>query len=129
MGIYNLVALLKIITWAAIAISTRYFVNPLEDPAFAITSFSLGIGLLTRWVFFYIFYGLQRLAMPQFHSIKIATLARWQALLMMLFVIANISLLILKIWSKPLSILLLFITILIQFLLAFSIYNSSQDGR
>ncbi len=130
MKYYPLVALLKIIIGASILFFIWKFVNPFEDTAFALTAFSIGIALVSRWVFFFFFYLIQLLLLPHISRLTIASLSRWQALLVMIFILANIAFLILKIWSKPLLIFSLLIILLVEILISYNIYiwSINTDG-
>ncbi len=126
MKYYPLVALLKIITGLGILFFIWKFVNPFEDTAFAISAFSIWVALVSRWIFFFLFYIIQLLLLPHIPRLILANLSRWQALLIMIFVLANIAFLILKIWSKPLLIFSLLIILLIEVLISYNIYTSSS---
>ena len=126
MKYYPLVALLKILLWFGILFFIWKFVNPFEDTTFAISAFSIGIALVSRWIFFFLFYFIQLIFLPHISKVTIAHLSRWQALLIMIFVLANIAFLILKIWSKPLLIFSFLIIILIEISISYTIYTWSN---
>ena len=128
MKYYPALALLKIIIGASILFFIVKFVNPFEDTAFALTAFSAGLALVARGLFFFIFYGIQTLLLPHIPKTTLANLSRWQALLVMIFVLANIAFLILKIWSKTLLILSLLMIIFLEILISYNIYSSSNQN-
>lgn len=110
---YNIWAILKVAVWIWIISYLYNYINIYEDLIIGLWFGFIGIFFVVWWVSFYMFYISQKIFSVK-NNIEIASRSYKLSLLFWLFILVNLSLVILDKWNKLLVLWILIIFIILQ---------------
>ncbi len=118
MSFYHIWALIKILIWSSIIYLLYNYINIYQDPIIGLGFWFFAIFLIVWWLSFYMFFIWQKI-FSQKELIKIASKSYKLSLLFWLFVIINLSLIVLEQRDKLLWFIILIIFLALHILTAF----------
>lgn len=126
MLLYHLGAIGKILLGSIILLTLYFTINIYEDPAIGLSFGFIGIFIITRWVSFYLFWGMRKLFSHE-SAIILASESYKISLLFGMYVLSNCALIVSEQWTKLFGLLLAAGFILLHILLSQDFFTPRHD--